>query len=130
MRSNKTSVVTTSIMQNAVDDVEKICSIPTELAIPRSHIHCAVALSVMIFPFARGPQPYDFSAGIDSISVSRREMVGSPIPRGIVLATPVSKPGVTTTRSRLYCRVRTKEVQTKWQIALFQDIAYIILCRT
>ena len=37
-------------------------------------------------PFVDDPQPWDFRAGIDSISVSGHKMVGSPIPCGVAVA--------------------------------------------
>lgn len=73
-------------MKGAVDDVKKIKNIMKELAIPNYYIHADAALSGMILPFVIDPQPFDFSAGIDSISVSGHKLMGSPIPCGIVLA--------------------------------------------
>ena len=73
-------------MKGAVDDVAQIRSLLREFAIPGSYIHCDAALSGMILPFVTDPQPYDFDAGIDSISVSGHKMVGSPLPCGVVIA--------------------------------------------
>ncbi|MGR9073020.1 MAG: histidine decarboxylase [Gammaproteobacteria bacterium] len=73
-------------MTGAVDDIEKITAIMQKLAINRYYIHCDAALSGMILPFVDDPQPFDFSAGIDSISISGHKMIGSPIPCGVALA--------------------------------------------
>jgi len=40
----------------------------------------------MILPFVPHPQPWDFRAGIDSISISGHKMIGAPLPCGVVLA--------------------------------------------
>ncbi len=73
-------------MKGAVDNIPKIKQIMKELAISRYYIHSDAALSGMILPFVDNPQPFDFSAGADSISVSGHKLVGSPMPCGIVLA--------------------------------------------
>lgn len=73
-------------MTGAVDDLNRIKTILHKLAIPNCYIHADAALGGMILPFVADPQPFDFKAGIDSISISGHKMVGSPIPCGIVLA--------------------------------------------
>jgi histidine decarboxylase len=73
-------------MKGAVDDLKGIRSILKDLAVPQSYIHADAALSGMILPFVDHPPPFDFSAGIDSISVSGHKMIGCPFPCGIVLA--------------------------------------------
>ncbi len=73
-------------MTGAVDNLDKIKQIINDLAITRYYIHCDAALSGMILPFVDKPQAFDFSAGIDSISISGHKMIGSPIPCGLVLA--------------------------------------------
>ena len=73
-------------MKGAVDDVDTIRGILRDFALPNFYIHCDAALSGMILPFVKDPEPYDFAAGIDSISVSGHKMVGSPMPCGVVLA--------------------------------------------
>ena len=73
-------------MKGAVDDVDAIREILRDFALPSFYIHCDAALSGMILPFVKDPEPYDFAAGIDSISVSGHKMVGSPMPCGVVLA--------------------------------------------
>ncbi|HYF34153.1 MAG TPA: histidine decarboxylase, partial [Prosthecobacter sp.] len=73
-------------MKGAVDDLAQIRAILDDLAIPNAYIHTDAALSGMILPFVDDPQPWDFAAGADSISISGHKMLGSPIPCGIVLA--------------------------------------------
>lgn len=73
-------------MKGAVDDVAKIRAILEDLAIPNAYIHADAALSGMILPFVDDPQPWDFAAGADSISISGHKMLGSPVPCGVVLA--------------------------------------------
>lgn len=73
-------------MTGAVDDVPRISQIFKDLAVPSHYIHCDAALSGMILPFVEGSQPFDFSAGADSLSISGHKMIGCPFPCGIVLA--------------------------------------------
>src|SRR5919106_4276533 len=73
-------------MKGAVDNLDEIKAVLQKRAITSYYIHADAALSGMILPFVRNSQPFDFSAGIDSISVSGHKMIGSPIPCGIVLA--------------------------------------------
>lgn len=73
-------------MTGAVDNLEKIHEIMRDYAINAYYIHADAALSGMILPFVDEPQAFDFSAGIDSISISGHKMIGSPIPCGLVLA--------------------------------------------
>ncbi len=73
-------------MKGAIDNLATIRSILAELAIPASYIHADAALSGMILPFAPEPQPWNFAAGADSISISGHKLLGSPLPCGIVLA--------------------------------------------
>lgn len=73
-------------MTGAVDSLDKIQRIMRDLAISHYYIHADAALSGMILPFVEQPQPFDFAAGIDSISISGHKMVGSPVPCGVVLA--------------------------------------------
>jgi histidine decarboxylase len=72
-------------MKGAIDDVAGIQAILKRLAIHQSYIHADAALSGMILPFVDKPQPWNFRAGVDSISISGHKMVGSPIPCGAVL---------------------------------------------
>ncbi len=73
-------------MKGAVDNLTTIRGIIQDMAISRYYIHADCALSGMILPFVPDAQPFDFRAGIDSMSVSGHKLIGSPIPCGIVLA--------------------------------------------
>ncbi len=73
-------------MQGAIDDIQHIKRIMEDLAIHNYYIHCDAALSGMILPFVEEPQAFDFSAGIDSLSISGHKLLGSPLPCGVVLA--------------------------------------------
>ena len=73
-------------MKGAVDDISKIREIIQDRAITEYYIHADAALSGMILPFVKDPQPFRFSDGVDSISISGHKMIGSPFPCGIVLA--------------------------------------------
>lgn len=73
-------------MKGAIDDLGKIRGILEDLAIPNAYIHADAALSGMILPFVDDPQPWDFTAGADSISISGHKMLGAPLPCGVVLA--------------------------------------------
>lgn len=73
-------------MHGAVDDLKKIHAILKELAIVRFYIHADAALSGMILPWVKDPQPFGFDAGIDSIAVSGHKFIGSPMPCGVALA--------------------------------------------
>jgi histidine decarboxylase len=70
----------------AIDDLLRIKKLLQELAVTRSYIHCDAALSGMLLPWVDDPQPFGFSHGIDSISVSGHKFIGSPMPCGIVIA--------------------------------------------
>ena len=72
-------------MKGAVDDLERIRGIVSDLALTRCYIHADAALSGMILPFVDDPQPFGFDSGIDSIAVSGHKMFGSPLPCGVVL---------------------------------------------
>ncbi len=73
-------------MKGAVDDIAGIQGIFEDLAIQSHYIHADAALSGMILPFVDEPEPWDFAAGVDSISISGHKMIGSPIPCGVALA--------------------------------------------
>ncbi|MCB2263378.1 MAG: histidine decarboxylase [Candidatus Thiosymbion ectosymbiont of Robbea hypermnestra] len=73
-------------MKEAVDRVARIREILAELSVFSFYIHADAALSGMTLPFIDGSPLFDFSTGIDSISVSGHKFIGSPIPCGIVLA--------------------------------------------
>ncbi len=73
-------------VHGAVDDLEQVHGILKDLAISRRYIHADAALSGMLLPWVKDPQPFSFDAGVDSISVSGHKFIGSPMPCGIVLA--------------------------------------------
>nr|VFJ48178.1 MAG: L-histidine carboxy-lyase (histamine-forming) [Candidatus Kentron sp. FW] len=73
-------------MKEAVDRVERIRNILSDLSVSASYIHADAALSGMTLPFIDDSPSFDFQSGIDSISVSGHKFIGSPIPCGIVLA--------------------------------------------
>lgn len=73
-------------MRGAIDNIDTIKNILREKAISQYYIHSDAALSGMILPFTDDPQPFDFSAGVDSIAISGHKMPGAPMPCGIVLA--------------------------------------------
>ena len=72
-------------MRGAVDDVDRIRAMLSDLAVTNSYIHADAALSGMILPFVDHPQPFGFDAGIDSVSVSGHKLIGAPLPCGVVL---------------------------------------------
>ena len=72
-------------MTGAVDDLTEIKRVLAELSIPNYYIHVDAALSGMILPYITNPPSWNFSAGINSISISGHKMIGSPIPCGIFL---------------------------------------------
>jgi histidine decarboxylase len=73
-------------MKGASDNLATIRGIMDEMAISNAYIHADAALSGMILPFVRDPQPWNFAAGADSISISGHKLLGSPVPCGVVLA--------------------------------------------
>ncbi|MBA4187670.1 MAG: histidine decarboxylase [Planctomycetaceae bacterium] len=73
-------------MKGAVDDLPGIREIVKHHAAGEFYIHADAALSGMILPFLDAPPPWDFSAGVDSISISGHKMIGSPFPCGVALA--------------------------------------------
>lgn len=72
-------------LHGAVDDVPGIHQVLSELSIEDYYIHADAALSGMILPFVDNPPLWNFSAGIDSLSISLHTMVGAPLPCGVVL---------------------------------------------
>jgi histidine decarboxylase len=73
-------------MHGAVDDLNIIRAMLRELAITQHYIHADAALSGMILPWVKDPQPFGFDSGVDSIAVSGHKFIGSPMPCGMVLA--------------------------------------------
>lgn len=73
-------------MKGAIDDLPGMQAILQELDMTEHYIHADAALSGAILPFLPTAPPWNFQAGIDSISISGHKMIGSPLPCGIVLA--------------------------------------------
>lgn len=73
-------------MKGAIDNVPKINDIIRKLAIRNYYVHSDAALNGMMLPFINGAPPFDFSAGVGSISISGHKFIGAPIPCGVVLA--------------------------------------------
>ncbi|MCP3965774.1 MAG: histidine decarboxylase [Lentisphaerae bacterium] len=73
-------------MTGAVDNIKIIREILKENLISDFYIHVDAALSGMILPFVEDPQPWNFSDGADSISISGHKFIGAPVPCGVVLA--------------------------------------------
>jgi len=73
-------------MKEGIDDINKIKEVLKSLAIPEYYIHVDAAMSGMTLPFIENAPHYDFSDGIQSLSISGHKLIGSPIPCGIVLA--------------------------------------------
>ena len=73
-------------MKGAIDDVKRIQAIMNDLRLSARYIHCDAALSGMVLPFVDDPPTWDFSADIDSLSISGHKMIGSPLPCGVALA--------------------------------------------
>ena len=91
LRLNRTKppIICTNIgttMKGAVDDISTIQSIFEELAISKKYLHADCALSGMILPLLKETPAWNFSHGVDSLSISGHKMIGSPLPCGIVLA--------------------------------------------
>jgi len=73
-------------MKGAIDNLDRIRGILGDLALPRHYIHADAALHGFGLAFLDDPPPWNFKAGIDSISISGHKWLGSPIPCGIALA--------------------------------------------
>lgn len=72
-------------MTEAVDDVSKIKAVLKNLAVQRSYIHCDGALGGIIKAHTPSAKKFDFSANVDSITLSGHKFIGSPIPSGVVI---------------------------------------------
>lgn len=73
-------------MTGAIDNLDTIHEILSELAIRESYIHADAAMHGIGLPFIDNPPPWNFSDGIDSISISGHKWLGMPVPSGIALA--------------------------------------------
>ncbi len=73
--------------RGAIDDVVVIKSMLDEIKPDQHYIHADAAFFGNTIPFySEGGLPFDFRAGINSISISGHKFIGSPIPCGVVLA--------------------------------------------
>jgi len=73
-------------MKEAVDSVEYFVRICDKLDIARHYIHADAAMAGMTLPFQYNSRKWDFSVGVDSLSISGHKFIGSPLPCGIALA--------------------------------------------
>ncbi|MFD0962441.1 histidine decarboxylase [Pseudofulvibacter geojedonensis] len=73
-------------MTEAIDNIDQVKRIINKYAIKDYYIHCDAAFLGCIAPFVEPKPKFDFSEGIDSISISGHKFIGGPIPCGIVLA--------------------------------------------
>ncbi len=73
-------------MREGIDDIDEIKKVLHSLAIPEYYIHVDAALAGMTLPFIDNTPIYDFTTGVQSMSVSGHKFIGSPVPCGIVLA--------------------------------------------
>lgn len=73
-------------MKGAIDNLDRIREVLKSLAIPQSYLHADAALHGLGLAFMDNPPPWNFSAGVDSLSISGHKWLGSPMPCGIALA--------------------------------------------
>jgi histidine decarboxylase len=73
-------------MREGFDNIIEIKRVLKELAIPEYYIHVDAALGGMTLPFIDDAPNFNFTTGVQSISISGHKFIGSPIPCGVVLA--------------------------------------------
>ena len=73
-------------MREGFDNICEIKKVLKNLAIPEYYIHVDAALGGMTLPFIDDAPTFDFTTGVQSVSISGHKLIGSPIPCGIVLA--------------------------------------------
>lgn len=73
-------------MKEGFDDICEIKKVLKRLAIPEYYIHVDAALGGMTLPFIDDAPAFDFTTGVQSISISGHKFIGAPIPCGVVLA--------------------------------------------
>lgn len=73
-------------MKGAIDNVELVKTQLNRCNQSNYYIHCDAALHGSFLPFIPNSPSFDFSTGIDSISISGHKFMGSPIPCGIAIA--------------------------------------------
>lgn len=73
-------------MKGAIDDIHRIKDILKQLGISKYYIHADCALHGLALPFIDNPPAWNFTDGVDSLSISGHKWLGSPVPCGIALA--------------------------------------------
>ena len=73
-------------MKEGFDRICEIKKVLKKLAIPEYYIHVDAALGGMTLPFIDDAPKFDFTTGVQSISISGHKFIGAPIPCGVVLA--------------------------------------------
>lgn len=73
-------------MTGAIDNLDRIREVLDDLAIPSHYLHADCALHGFGLAFMDNPPPWNFKAGVDSLSISGHKWLGSPIPSGIAMA--------------------------------------------
>ncbi len=73
-------------MKGALDPLDEIKELISDMSFLNHYIHVDAALSGMILPFLENAPKFGLSHGIHSFSISGHKMFGSPMPCGIVLA--------------------------------------------
>jgi histidine decarboxylase len=73
-------------MKEGFDNITDIKRVLKESAVPEYYIHVDHALGGMTLPFIDGAPRYDFTQGVQSISISGHKFIGAPMPCGVVLA--------------------------------------------
>ncbi|MDB6081314.1 MAG: hdc [Chlamydiia bacterium] len=77
-------------MKGAICDIPKLERILKERGIKDVYIHCDAALFGIMLPYMDGAPQINFTAPIDSISISGHKFLGAPMPCGIVLCKKAS----------------------------------------
>jgi histidine decarboxylase len=72
-------------MKEAIDQLGEIKFLIKKYALKDFYIHCDAALTGIMAPFHQPRPEFDFTDGIDSISISGHKFIGAPIPCGVVM---------------------------------------------
>ena len=72
-------------MKGAIDNVDEIIQMLSQLQVAQYHIHCDAALFGMIVPFLQNAPFVDFTKPIGSVAISGHKFIGSPVPCGVAL---------------------------------------------
>jgi len=73
-------------VHGAIDDLPGILRTLRELEVDQWYVHADAALAGMVLPMVDSPQPWNFEAGVDSLSIAVHKLIGTPQPCGVVLA--------------------------------------------